>query len=89
MSERERHQYVGELVGEVTSEVWSRLSGNGSLRVNIDTDVDCYGTWAPHSAQHWPAIDHVNEAQDWVEYFVRSTINHLIDKDLLNVPEES
>lgn len=81
-----RTAYSTELEREIAPRVWLGLSGNGSLRINIDTDVQCYGEWAPHRA-----ADEYNpeaEAQDWVEYFVRSTINRLIDRGDLKVPEE-
>lgn len=85
----ERHEHISELVGEIAPEVWLRLSGNGSLQIAIDTDVQCYGLWDPHGGSLATERDRVREAQDWVEYFVRSTINRLVDMDLLNMPEES
>ena len=75
-----RGRYVNELVGEVAPRVWVGLSGNGSLRIAIDTDVQCYGPWEPHEC------DDLAYAQSWVEYFVRSAVNQLVDRDLLNAP---
>lgn len=85
-----RTEYVDELSSEIAQEVWRRLSGNGSLRINIDTDVNCYGPWDPHgmTTGEDTHADRVADAQSWVEYFVRSAINRLVDRDLLNVPED-
>lgn len=82
-----RTVYCNELEGDIAPKVWNRLAGNGSLRINIDTDVNCYGKWDPHG-QADEIEDKVADAQAWVAYFVRSTINRLIDLDLLNVPDE-
>lgn len=83
-----RNDYISELVDEVAPEVWHRMAGNGGLRIHIDTDVDCYGEWEPHKPVDPGFYDSLADAQDWVKYFVRSTINRLIDRDLLNVPED-
>lgn len=84
-----RTTYTTELEREIAPEVWRRLAGNGSLHLNIDTDVQCYGDWEPWGVRSLETEeDRVKDAQSWVSYFVLSTINRLIDKDLLNVPEE-
>lgn len=74
-----------QLADEVAEQVWRRLAGNGSLRINIDTDVDCYGDWDPHKPTLPGDYDKVADAQDWVEYFVRSTINRLIETGRLTL----
>lgn len=84
-----RYDYANELARKVAPEVWKGLSGNGSLRINIDTDVDCYGDWEPHGHAPYDSPEgRVQDAQHWVEYFVFNTINRLINRDLLNVPED-
>lgn len=82
----EHTEYVSELVGQVAPEVWHRAAGNGGLRIHIDTDVDCYGEWEPHKVAPPGFFDSVADAQGWFEYVVRSTINRLIDRDLLKIP---
>lgn len=84
-----RTVYSGELEREIAPKVWLGLSGNGSLRINIDTDVQCYGDWNPYGTHSLETEeDRVLYAQSWVAYFVRSTINRLIDRGDLKVPEE-
>jgi tRNA G46 methylase TrmB len=77
------HEKRRQLAAEVAEDVWRRLAGNGSLRINIDTDVDCYGQWEPHKKTEPTEYDKVVDAQSWVEYFVRSTINRLMEKGRL------
>ena len=79
----QRHGYATALTDTIAPEVWKRMAGNGSLVIHIDTDVDCYGTWEPHNRQ--AEDEQVARAQDWVEYFVLSTINRLIDAGELEV----
>jgi hypothetical protein len=67
------------LISEIAQEVWRRLAMNGSLKIDIDTDVDCYGLWDPHG--EWTEDEQVARAQDWVEYFVRSTLNRLAERE--------
>jgi len=64
------------LVQVITDKVWLRLSGNGSLRISIDTDVDCYT--APEDRD-----EKTLDAYDWVQYFVLSTINRLHEEGRL------
>jgi hypothetical protein len=66
------------LSAQVAPEVWKRMAGNGSLKIDIDTDVQCYGPWEPHANE--PADEQVARAQDWVEYIVHSTIRRLVDQ---------
>lgn len=85
-----RNDYINDLVNEIAPKVWLSISGNGSLRINIDTDVQCYGEWEPYgpSGAGTDTTDEVQYAQSWVQLFVRSTVNRLVEKDLLNVPED-
>lgn len=78
-----RTVYVEGLLEEVTPEVWRRLAGNGSLVIHIDTDVDCYGQLPPQGDRQ------VEIAYDWMQYFVRSTINRLVDTGHLQLPEST
>lgn len=83
-----RTDYARGLEQEIAPEVWKRLAGNGSLRINIDTDVNCYGEWEPYGPDKNDGYDDVREAQSWVTYFVRSAVNRLIDRGDLKVPED-
>lgn len=83
-----RTAMVTRLEREVAEEVWRRLSGNGSLKINIDTDVECYGDWEPFEIRKIDDYNNVRDAQSWVAYFVRSTINRLIDSGELKVSDE-
>lgn len=83
-----RIAYANALTAEVGPEVWLRLGMNGSLRIDIDTDVQCHGPWEPYGP-NGAGTDDTNEvmyAQSWVAYFVRSTIRQLIDKGYLIHP---
>jgi hypothetical protein len=64
----ERQDDDPELVERISELVWQGMAGNGTFRLDIDTDV----LWAYDE-------DNVNyvRAYDWVRYFVRSTIKHL------------
>lgn len=84
----EEYAQINALVQEFAPKVWGGLSGNGSLRINIDTDVDCYGDFDPHKKTEPMVYDKVADAQDWVEYFVRSTISHLINAGKLQLMGE-
>lgn len=61
-------------VDEIFEEVWRGLTGNGSLKINVDTDV----LWA-----YDPADEKFADARHWVKHFVNSTIRHLIKRGRL------
>jgi hypothetical protein len=74
-----------ELAHEIAKEVWRGLSGNGSLHINIDTDVECYGPWEPHGKAPYDTPEgKVQEAQSWLEYFVFNTLRRLDDRGRLS-----
>jgi len=83
-----RYEYVNGLAQEIAPQVWKGLAGNGSFRINLDTDVDCYGAWEPHVPDKRDGYDKVRDAQAWVEYFVFNSLNQLAKMDLLSVPEK-
>lgn len=61
------------LADDLAEKVWRGMSGNGSLKIDIDTDVQCYGPWAPD----FKTIEEPGYAQSWVLHLVRSTLRHL------------
>lgn len=84
-----RTDYARGLEQEIAPDVWNRLGGNGSLRINIDTDVLwVYGDWNPYGPTKDGEYDVGKDAQNWVSYMVLSTINRLIDRGDLKVPED-